>query len=190
LSPERAELTACVGDVAPSAARVAQAAGGLPEALDRFVERRAGAALARGRAAGEHATLESAAAALQAAAERFAEAQDALTAELATSAVDLGVEIARCILRVEIPAARYDVAQLVRETLAHARTGRGRCTVHLHPADAARLAGIESRSGTSIEPDDGVARGSVHVETPQGLLVRDIDECLAAIEARLKGGAP
>ena len=44
-------------------------------------------------------------------------------------------------------------------------------------------------AGTAVESDPGVPRGSVHVTTPQGLLVRDLDEALRAIGERLHAEA-
>jgi flagellar biosynthesis/type III secretory pathway protein FliH len=172
----------------PSGARVA--AGDLESALERAIHQREHAAKTAGLREGERAALAGAAAALDAAVARFDAAHESMLTALSAGAVDLGMEIARQILRSEIRAGHYDVGDLVRETLAHSRTGRGRCTVHLHPDDAAQVEGLGFRSGTLIEPDSGVSRGSVHVETPQGLLVRDADECLAAIAERLQEARP
>jgi hypothetical protein len=77
----------------------------------------------------------------------------------------------------------------VRETLSASGVERGPCVVHLHPEDAARLSEVRFRSGTRIEADEGVARGDVQVSTPQGLLVRDLEDCLGAIAAGLHGEA-
>jgi flagellar biosynthesis/type III secretory pathway protein FliH len=182
LSPERA-LRRLRTRQAPSGARLAE--GDLASAFERALAGRERAARAAGLREGERAALAGAASALDAAVARFDAAHASMLAALGADAVDLALEIARQILRSEIRAGRYEVGDLVRETLAHSRTGRGRCTVHLHPDDAAQVEGLRLRSGTLIEPDSGVARGSVHVETPQGLLVREADECLAAIAERL-----
>jgi flagellar biosynthesis/type III secretory pathway protein FliH len=97
------------------------------------------------------------------------------------TAAELALEIARTLLRTELARGNYDLERLVRETLGEASVGRSPCVVHLHPADHARLADLRFRSGTRLEPDEGVSRGDVHVETPPGLLVRDVDGALDAI---------
>ena len=78
----------------------------------------------------------------------------------------------------------------MRETLSFSGGARGPCTVHLHPADAGALEGVPFRSGTEIEADPSVPRGSVHVTTPHGLLVRDLDEALRSIGERLLENLP
>jgi len=55
----------------------------------------------------------------------------------------------------------------------------------LNPADHARLADIRFRTGTTIQADDGVPRGDVHVETSLGIMVRETMGSLDAIEKRL-----
>lgn len=128
---------------------------------------------------------EAAAAVLDAAARRTQELEEASRTALARAASELALEIARVLLRREIARDNYDVERIVRETLAEAATGRNPCVVHLHPADHARLAGVRFRSGTRLQPDEGVARGCVHVETSLGLLVRDLDCALESIQKRL-----
>ena len=170
-------------DAAPCGARLA--AGGLPDALDRHVQRCEQQAHAAGRRAGEAAALAGAAGALAQATQRLDAAGEAAREQLAHTAVDLATDIVRVLLRSELPAGRYDLEGLVREALSFSGVERGRCVVHLHPADAARLADTRFRAGTEVEADEGVARGSVHVTTPQGLLVRDLDEALRSIAERL-----
>ena len=60
------------------------------------------------------------------------------------------------------------------------------CVVHLHPEDARKLESVPFRSGTRIQADIGVSRGSVHVETPMGLMVRELDSALDAIAERVR----
>lgn len=111
--------------------------------------------------------------------------------EARTEASRLALELALCIagqiLRVELAAGRHDIERIVRETLAQSGVGRGACVVHLHPLDVERLRHVPFRAGTQIEADEDVAVGSVHVTTPKGLLVREVDECLAAVAERLRG---
>ena len=44
-----------------------------------------------------------------------------------------------------------------------------------------------SAPARKLEPDTDVARGDVHVTTPRGLLVRELDEALEAIHENLLG---
>ena len=57
--------------------------------------------------------------------------------------------------------------------------------MHLHPDDHARLKGVLFRSGTTLELDPNMVRGDVHLSTPRGLLVRDLDSALEAIREQL-----
>jgi len=191
LSPERKAgdpAKAVELDRAPSGARVVE--GDAAEVLARLVERREARARELGREEGQAAALEGASGALLAAIERLDSARDAARDGLAHTAVDLAIDIVRTLLRVELPAGRYDLESIVREALSFSGVERGSCVVHLHPADAERLDGASFRAGTVIEADDSVGRGSVHVTTPQGLLVRDLDEVLRSIAERLHGEAP
>lgn len=120
-------------------------------------------------------------------AERVDAASEQAQAELASSAIELALEIAKSIVAIEVDAGRYDIEKIVRESLAWSEVGRGQCIVHLHPEDFARLQGASFRAGTELEADTGVARGSVHVTTPRGLLVRELDEVFEAIRDNLTG---
>ncbi len=142
--------------------------------------------LARARAEGERQGLLAAGACLDAAVVRLAIVEEESRAALARTAAELALEIARTLLRTELARGNYDLERMVRETLGEASVGRSACVVHLHPADHARLADVRFRSGTRLEPDEGVARGDVHVETTLGLLVRDMDGALEAIGKRLQ----
>ncbi len=174
MSPEA--LTVRV-DRSPTAARV------VPGGLDGFLRR----CMAQARAEGERDASQRAAKAFEAATARL-EAQQAEAADaLARNAVQLAVEIARTLVRVEIDAGRHGLEKIVRESLAASGVGRGAAQVHLHPADHALVADVRWRSGTVVEPDDAVQRGDVHISTPQGLLVREINDSLRAIHERLLG---
>jgi flagellar biosynthesis/type III secretory pathway protein FliH len=166
------------------------AAGSLEQSLERLLERRASAAYEAGLAAGRDAEHSALGAAFEAALARLDAAREEALARIGHTSVELALEIARQLLRVEIPAGSYDLEGIVRHTLGFADVGRGRCVVHVHPVDAERLAQIPFRAGTEIEPDAGVAPGSVHVTTPQGLLVRDHDEALRSIGERLLEDLP
>lgn len=179
MSPD--PLAAISVRTAPLAARVA--AGPFDEALDRYVARRVAAA----REQGAKDARETLGIDLDGAVERLDAAREEAARRLAHTSVELAMEIARCLLRVEIPAGRYDLEAIVRDALAHSGVGRGRCVIHVHPTDAETLRDYPWRSGTEVEADPEVARGSVHVTTPQGLLVRDIDNALTAIRDRIQG---
>jgi flagellar biosynthesis/type III secretory pathway protein FliH len=143
------------------------------------------ALLERARAEGELRGRAEAAALFERAAERLGDLEESLHASLARTAAELALEIARSLVRRELAQGQYDLERIVRETLAESGVGRGACVVHLHPADCARLEGVKFRAGTRLEPDPGVARGDVHLETALGLLVRDVDHALEAIAKRL-----
>jgi flagellar biosynthesis/type III secretory pathway protein FliH len=187
LSPELEPELYVELDAAPSVARLA--AGSRADAWERVALAREARARAQGRREGEREANAGAAAALSSAVERLDSAREAARDGLANTAVDLAVEVVRTLLRVELEAGRYDLEGMVREALSFSGVDRGKCVVHLHPQDAARLEGVRFRSGTTIEADEGVARGSVHVTTPQGLLVRDLDEAVRSIAERLRGEA-
>lgn len=167
----------------PCAARLIE--GTLEDGLSAHVATREARAREAGRRAGLAEARQGAVGALCAAAERLDRAREAALDDLVHQSIDLALEMARTLLRCELPAGRYDLESMVRESLSFSGVERGRCVVHLHPEDAARLEGVAFRSGTELEADPGIARGSVHVTTPQGLLVRDLDEALRAIGERL-----
>lgn len=168
----------------PNGARITS--GGLDAAREHLCARREREAFERGRAD----MRQSIGSGFDAAVERLDAAREEALQHLNHTAVELAVDIARQLLRVELPAGHYDLVQIVRETLAFSGDSRGPCTVHLNPTDAAALADIPFRSGTQIESDPAVPRASVHVTTPHGLLVRDLDEALRSIGERLLGDLP
>lgn len=168
--------------------RAARLCEGPPEALlARRLEARLAAAREEGRREGEAAAQAGSALLLERASvqldERLAEARE----ELARQAVELALGIAGELLRVELSAGRHDIERIVRETLAQSGVGRGACVVHLNPLDVERLRHVAFRAGTRIEADEDVSVGSVHVTTPKGLLVHEVDACVAAIAERLRG---
>jgi flagellar biosynthesis/type III secretory pathway protein FliH len=169
----------------PVGARVVP--GDLDGALERLVAQREELAAERGRRAAEAELHASIGGAVDAAVERLDAAREEAIGQLNHTAVELAIEITRRLLRVELPAGRYDLEGIVREALAFSGVARGRCVVHLNPVDAAALANVPFRSGTEVEPDPTVPRGSAHITTPQGLLVRDLEEALRSIGERLLG---
>ena len=174
MSPEALSLRI---EKAPTAARV------VPGGVDGLVRR----CMAQARAEGERDASLRAAKAFEAAIVKLEASQAEAADALARNAVQLAVEIARTLVRVEIDAGRHGIERIVRESLAASGVGRGAAQVHLHPEDHALVADVRWRSGTVVEADDAVQRGDVHVSTPQGLLVREINDSLRAIHERLLG---
>ena len=142
-------------------------------------------AYARGLEDGRRETLSSGAAALQAVVERVDAAADRAQEELARQAVELAVEIARTLVGLLVDAGEYDLERIVRGALSDSGVGRGACVVHLNPEDHARLEGVLFRSGTQLCVDPSLQRGDVHLSTPRGLLVREMNAALEAIREQL-----
>ena len=180
LSAERARLAS-----QPSAARIST--DGLHGTVERLIGDRLQAARELGFTEGHRAAVEDSAGLLN----RAAEALDALREEaaesLARTSAQLGLAIASHLVRAEIDAGRYEVEAIVREVLAASGIGRGSCVVHLSPEDVERLADVSFRAGTEIEADIEVPSGDVHVTTPHGLLVREMDRALHDIGERILG---
>lgn len=174
MSPEALSLRI---DKAPTAARV------VPGGVEGLVRR----CVAQARAEGERDASLRAAKAFETAVAKLEASQAEAADALARNAVQLAVEIARTLVRVEIDAGRHGLEKIVRESLAASGVGRGAAQVHLHPADHALVADVRWRSGTVVEADEAVQRGDVHISTHQGLLVREIQDSLRAIHERLLG---
>lgn len=100
--------------------------------------------------------------------------------ELPAFALRFAQEVARHLLRTTIQAGEHDIEGMIRDALARSGAGRGACEVHVHPDDLAQLDGVVFRNGTEVLGDPTLPAGTVHVSTPQGLLVRDIDSCVRA----------
>ncbi len=181
--PKRSALFVSLA-AAPTQARLA------PGTLDDAVARRIEAARQEGVAIGRTQDRARAAQALDAACERLDRAREQASGFLSRNAVDLAVEIARTLVRSEIDAGRHNLEAMVREALGASGVGRGACVVHLHPLDAAELADVKFRAGTTLESDESVLRGDVHVSTPQGLLVREMHDALRSIRERLLAEVP
>lgn len=167
----------------PTSVRVAD--GDAQAALDRIVAiaREDGyrAGLAEGRQPGRDSAVD----ALDRAVEEVGAAREELIEQAARDAAALATDIASHILHQEIGEGRYDIERIVREVLRESGVGRDACTVHLHPADVASLEDVKFRSGTAIEEDIAIVRGNVQVETPRGLMVRDVDGAVRSIRERL-----
>ncbi len=155
--------------------------------LSEVVERLLSNSQQRGVEAGRAEANASSAQALEAAGTRFDELGEEARAQVGETAVTLALEIARHLLRVEVEAGRYDLEAVVRDALKESGTGRRNCTVHLNPKDFERLSEVPFRTGTELEPDVSVPVGNVHITTPDGLLVRDLDRAIEAIGERILG---
>ena len=106
-------------------------------------------------------------------------------ADVASAAVELGLGIARSLVRSELANDRHDIEAIVRDVLSATTDSRTTTTIRVSEGDAARLKEVTFRAATEVLADESVSTGSARVETPQGVLVRDIDESLRAISARL-----
>jgi len=157
-----------------------------PEIADPVQALAAARGYARGLAEGVELARSEAAGRLDEAAAAVESAREEAARSLARTAAELGVEIARRLLRTEVSIGRHDLEAMVRESLQAAGAGREECVVHLHPDDVESLKDVHFRSLTRIEADSGIARGDVHVETRLGCLVRELDESLEAIGDRLR----
>ncbi|HUR27338.1 MAG TPA: FliH/SctL family protein [Planctomycetota bacterium] len=179
MSPEQLKLHA-----RPASVQVGE--GRLGDALAREVARRERAAFEAGRRAGRVEALAKAVTGLDDAAQAFATAARKSDEALASDSVELALAIAAELVRCEVAARRHGIEKIVRETLHASGVGRGACTVHVAPEDAQTLATLSFRAGTKIEADQDVPPCCVQVETPQGLIVRDIDAAMTSVAARLR----
>lgn len=168
----------------PSGARVI--AGDALGYVKQLAKEREDAAYARGRADGAAESASSAGRALEKACAMLEAARVESLDAVARDSAELAIAIAEEVVRIEIGLDRHAMERIVRETLHASGVGRGACVVHLHPREAARLAGVAFRAGTSIEADPEVAAGDCHVTSPRGVCVREIDSLLAAIGERLR----
>lgn len=106
--------------------------------------------------------------------------------ELAEASTRIGIRVARELLKLEVVAAGHDIEAMVRSALGQLRSGRDACQVRLHPEDLARLDGVPFGSTVSFEEDRSIRRGDVVVVSPQGRLVRSLDDAMDAIEEALR----
>jgi flagellar biosynthesis/type III secretory pathway protein FliH len=151
--------------------------------LDRLVAARIAEHRETGRASGR-AELQPLLEALTA---RFAGELQELEDQLLRSALEIGLTVAETILHRELRDGRYELEPVIRECLALGTEGRGAAQVHLHPADAERLAEIKLRSGTELVPDPALRRGEVQVASALGLVVREPLAALARVREALEG---
>jgi len=164
---------------------IALSAEALPELEARLSSETKTAAYEEGaRDAIERATQE-AVGALHQAVERVDASREQALDQLSVSAVELAVEIARQIIQVEVRAENYDLERIIRTSLSHSGMGRGSADVHVSSADFDRLSNVTFRKGTQILPNPQLSDGDVHIDSPNGLLVREIDVCLDNVREQL-----
>lgn len=137
------------------------------------------------RAEGLAAAQSTSAQALETAANALDAAREGLADSLAETAAALAVQMLQELLRVELVAQNYDIVEIVRSTIREAGNSPGAMIIHVHPEDAAALAETPLRTGTQVQADPTIRRGDVHLQTPQGLLVRELDDCVASIRERI-----
>jgi flagellar assembly protein FliH len=136
------------------------------------------------RAEGFAAATQGAVQALERAALAMEEQVAELQGQVAELASRIALDVAQELLRKELREGNYDIEAIVRSVLAQTGPG-GAKTLRVHPEDAAALEGAAFRTGTTVVADPAVRRADVHLETDQGVLVRDIDACVATIRENL-----
>lgn len=132
------------------------------------------------RAEGYAAAVQEATQLMDAATDRLDRDREQALRELPAFALRFAQEVARHLIRTTIQSGGHDMEGMIRDALARSGVGRGACVVHVCPDDFQKLQGITFRKGTEIQLDPALPAGSVHVATPQGLLVRDINSCVRA----------
>ena len=140
---------------------------------------------AAARAEGHQEAIDGLGQSLLSAIESLEDQKQSCIADVATAAVELGLGIARSLVRSELANDRHDIEAIVRDVLKATTDGRTTTLIRVSESDAARLQEVNFRAATEVIADHSVSTGSARVETPQGVLVRDIDESLRAITARL-----
>jgi len=112
--------------------------------------------------------------------------REGLLDSVAEVTIELALEVARSLLVREITAGDYDITAIVRTMLASEGGKVGATVIHVHPDDAQALEAVRFRSGTDVQADPALRRGDVRIETEQGLLVRELDDCLLSIRENLR----
>ncbi len=143
------------------------------------------AAYAAGFECGRSENIQTGVAALEAALAALEDHSARAIQELEAYGIELAVEIARSLVRVRVDAGEYDLERVIRGALAYSGVDRGEVTLHLHPDDHAQLEQFLFRSGTNLEVDPSLPRGDVHLSTPRGLLVREVEGVLDSIREQL-----
>jgi flagellar biosynthesis/type III secretory pathway protein FliH len=142
-------------------------------------------AVAAARSEAAAVAMESATQALQASLEAVEAVRREALDSVAETAVGIALDIVQELLRSELIAGNYDIAAITREALAATDDVPGITTIHVNPTDAETLSKISFRTGTRIEGDPSLRLGDVQIQNDQGLLVRDLDDCVKTIRERI-----
>ena len=139
----------------------------------------------------ERAGLARARQALEQAAAKVDDLQQAVLAECEDHLLDLAVDVARKVIAQEVRAGRHDIEPIVREALRLAPPKR-EVVVHLNPEDlaAAENAG-NGRAGGALKhlhlaADASLGRGECIVETAEGTVEARTDDQLAHLRRTMK----
>jgi flagellar biosynthesis/type III secretory pathway protein FliH len=124
--------------------------------------------------------------ALEGAVDALGEVRAELRNSVVETSVQLALEITQELVRKELSLGNYDIPAIVREVLSSASSASGTLVLRVNPEDASALSQMRFRSGTQVESDPTVRRGDVQLQTDQGLLVRNIDNCLQTIRESLQ----
>ena len=154
--------------------------------VDEAVARARAEGHAAGRIQGHDEAVQAAAGALNVAVDQLEAWRDETAGKLSSTAVELGIAVARQLLKRDIELGNWDVERVVRDTLHAASTERKPCVVHLHPEDLEALRDVPFRAATELQADYGIARGDVHVTSHLGLVVREVEGLLDSIAERLR----
>ncbi|HLU39042.1 MAG TPA: FliH/SctL family protein [Planctomycetota bacterium] len=126
--------------------------------------------------------VEALAAAIQQALSGLRAEVDARLEQVATSAVELGLAVAREVVGDAIMHGAFDAAGAVRRCLQHAVVGeRAAITIFVAPSDLERVRGELADAlppGASLAADPDLAPASVRVETDAGTVAYDTGEVL------------
>lgn len=161
---------------------------GAVQLLDEHLERHRTEAFDEGIARGKEESLLGPAGALTRAAEALTRARGEAEDSLARVAVELALEIAESLVHRSLDSGAADLESIVRESLKLSEVDRERCTLHLNPDDLDQLPTSNLPANLSVEADASLARGDLQLETPHGLLVRDVQASLEDIRERLLEG--
>jgi flagellar assembly protein FliH len=112
----------------------------------------------------------------------------AMEAQVASDVVTLAVDIARQVLRRELATDPEALLPAVREALRALGEGASALEIHLHPAEAARLAPhLEAMQPGAyrVVPDADLPRGGCRVEGDTGIADAGFESRWQAVMARL-----
>ncbi len=179
MSISRADLTLDFAE-SPGGARI------LPGTLEQYAVQRRANREERLRSEGYDSATQSAAQALDSAAQTLEDLRAELHSSVVETSIQLALEIAGELIHKEVSQGNHDMTAIVRQALTSASNSSRRAVLHVNPKDAEALAEIPFRSGTEVESDPAVRQGDVQLDTDQGLLVRNMDECLSSIRENLR----